>query len=211
MATPELPPAPPAKPLEDISPYIKLNGIVRSSDGTPEAGIWDISSNKYYAIRLKSSGEKSEVDVRKYYFLNNQRKPLESGNELVISEEFTSTNRTFKVNGFYEDGMVLTETIVPAKPAEAVAKGPPPNRLVEGMETRLASETASVKEIYFMLFKSPREGEEWARLRGIAWEWLTNRVFHTVSLIFIGSQAGDWTAPSYETSEEPGRFRCMYR
>lgn len=114
----ELPVPPPAKPLEDISPYIKLNGIVRSSDGTPEAGIWDISSNKYYAIRLKRTGEKTEVDVRKYYFLNNQRKPLDSGNELVISEEFTSTNRTFKVNGFHEDGMFLTETIVPAKPAE---------------------------------------------------------------------------------------------
>ena len=135
---PELPPPPPAKPLEDISPYIKLNGIVRSSDGTPEAGIWDISSNKYYSIRLKSSGEKTEVDVRKYYFLNNQRKPLDSGNELVINEEFTSTNRTFKVNGFYEDGMVLTETIVPAKPAEAVAKWPPPREKPTVSPTALA-------------------------------------------------------------------------
>ena len=97
------------KPKEDLSPYIKLTGITRRSDGSAMADVRDLANNIDYQIDLKPKGERYEVKVQKFYYIQDRRKKLDSWSELVISEEGTTTNRKFKVVGVDADELVLTE------------------------------------------------------------------------------------------------------
>ena len=103
------PPPPPAR-KEDISGYIKLTSVTR--EPSVGAEIWDKANNQLYVIELKPKGERYDISVEKFYYLNSAKKRLDKWAELVIAEEGTSTNRTFKVIGIDHDGIVLTEAVM---------------------------------------------------------------------------------------------------
>lgn len=118
---------PPPPPKEDISPYIKLTGITRRSDGTVTVDIRDQANNQEYTVDLKPRGERFEVKVQKYYFLQDKRKRLDFWPELVIQEETASTNRKFSVLGVHEDGLVISERVT-EMPKPPVYSGRPGSR-----------------------------------------------------------------------------------
>ncbi len=137
---------PPAKPKEDISPFIRLNGMMWSSDGTVEATIWDKAFNHYYEIRSRIRDGKTEFKVVKFYMLGEKRKPFYSETDLIVGEDETATNRTFKIVGIVDDGIVLIDkTIaetppVDAKPATATTRKPLEKSTVVSMnKTQLAN------------------------------------------------------------------------
>lgn len=109
---PDVRPPQPVKELEDISPYIKLNGITTSATGVRQATIWDRSLNYIYEVTLLEEGSKPDVRVRKLSIVAGRSPlPLERSKDLLINQDGTSTDRAFKVMGIYEDGLVLSETV----------------------------------------------------------------------------------------------------
>ncbi|MGL4419280.1 MAG: hypothetical protein ACRCZF_01325, partial [Gemmataceae bacterium] len=120
----------PPKPKEDISPFLRMTGLVREPDGkTITADIWDKANNQTYQIELVARGEKYDVKVEKFYYLKDRQKRLDRWTELVISEENTATNRTFKVVGVDGDGLVLTEaTTAPQEKSEKSEKPEKPEK-----------------------------------------------------------------------------------
>jgi hypothetical protein len=117
--------APP--PPEDISAFLKLNGVATGSDGNREASIWDFANNHYYEVVTREGyGGKPEIRVSKYYWLEGKRKPLEKGGELVIEEgKGVATYHKFKVHGFYHDGLLLSETVTEPTAKDKDPKLPP--------------------------------------------------------------------------------------
>lgn len=121
---------PPPPPPEDISPFIRLTGITWRSDSTMTAEIRDDANNYDYEVskRFGLDGD-LVVTVRKYYWLNNERKRLDAFDDLVISEEGTATNRTFKVLDFMLEGLLLSETVfVAGEGSEGVSSRKEPSK-----------------------------------------------------------------------------------
>jgi hypothetical protein len=129
----EPPPVKKETPKEDISPFIKMTGITRRSDGSIQVDIRDQANNQDYQIDLTPKGERYEVKVQKLYYINpTTRRKFYSEPTLTIQEEDSSTNRTFKVVGTHDDVVVLTEIVTAAtekkdaeKPMVSVRAGPP--------------------------------------------------------------------------------------
>jgi hypothetical protein len=122
-------------PKEDISPFIKMTGITRRSDGSIKVDLFDQANNQDYQIDLTPKGERYEVKVQKLYYINpTKRGKYYSEPTLTIQEEYASTNRTFKVVGTHDDVVVLTETatFADAKPdaekTKVVVRAGPPGR-----------------------------------------------------------------------------------
>lgn len=118
-------PPPPAAPKFDFSPYIKLNAITTNAAGVRQATIWDSTLNYIYEVTLLEEGATPDVRVRKQTLRQN-RDPLvvERGKELLISQEGSPFDRTFKVMGIYEDGLVLTETVTESAAKDKDGKEP---------------------------------------------------------------------------------------
>lgn len=109
-------PEPPPVVKEDIAGHIKLIGITRRSDGTATGEIKDIANNLDYIIDLKMKDGKPTASVLKYYYLRGKRRTFDSGGELDISDDTSSTARKFKVVGLDSDGVILTmKDAAPAK------------------------------------------------------------------------------------------------
>jgi hypothetical protein len=125
LPPPPPPPAPrvepPPEPLEDISAFVKLNAIIRSSDGRVRADIKDTANNLDYHIDLWMKDGKPVVKVEKFYFLKDRKKKLDGGTELHISDDTSSTERKFKVVGVDTNGtdLVLTASVAPSPPPDS--------------------------------------------------------------------------------------------
>lgn len=110
---PETPVAAPPKPKEDISPYIRLTGITWRSDGTVSAEIRDTANNLDYEVSRKIGLDGDmRIAVKKYFYLEGKRKPLDGWEDLVIAEDGTATDRQFKVLDFTGEGLILSERSV---------------------------------------------------------------------------------------------------
>jgi hypothetical protein len=114
---------PEPEPKEDTSAFIRLTGLGRNSDGTGSAVIEDVASKHEYMITIKSSEGKLQVDATKVYFLKGNRKKVDMdgpAGTLQISDESSSTSRTFKVIGINGDELVMVgPEATPARPAVA--------------------------------------------------------------------------------------------
>lgn len=103
-----IPPAPVVDPPpEDISPFIKLTGLARSSDGRGEATIKDVANNYDYHVELVLKDGTLVPKVEKFYYLKDRRKKLDGGTELNISDDNSGTARRFKVVGIESGGRGL--------------------------------------------------------------------------------------------------------
>lgn len=101
-------------PKDDVSSFIKLTGITRSSDGSATADIKDAANNFDYEVAIAYKGGGPTAKVRKHYYIKDKRKLLDTGTDLDISDDTSSTARRFRVVGVVDgDGLVL------------VADGPP--------------------------------------------------------------------------------------
>lgn len=106
----------PPPPKEDIAGHIKLIGITRRSDGTATAEIKDIANNLDYVIDLKMKDGKPVAGVQKFYYLRGKRRTFDTGGDLDISDDTSSTARKFKVIGLDADGVILSmKDAVPVK------------------------------------------------------------------------------------------------
>jgi hypothetical protein len=122
-------PAPP-RPLEDISPYIKLTSIASNSDGNFQATIWDSARNQTSEIMTEEvGGGKLIFKSRRYLFVKDRWRPAAPKEEglLITSdpEEQISTKHTFTILGQYQDGLLLSETTTVGGAKEADPKEQP--------------------------------------------------------------------------------------
>lgn len=102
---PEPEPEPPPVIKEDIAEFIKLTGITQRSDGTATVDIRDAANKLDYEVELKYVEGKSTAKVRKFYYIKDRRKIMDSGDVLEISDDTSSTSRKFRVLGL--DGAAL--------------------------------------------------------------------------------------------------------
>lgn len=109
----------PPKAKEDISAAIVLTGVTTSSDGTAEALIRDNANKLKYQI----DASPRRVKVTKFFYTGATKKKdpeYDTPDELVISDDNSSTNRRFKVVAVDETGLVVQDL----KPAEVPAPKP---------------------------------------------------------------------------------------
>ncbi|MBX9624254.1 MAG: Ig domain-containing protein [Gemmataceae bacterium] len=111
----------PPKPKEDIAAAIVLTGVTTASDGTAEALIRD-NANKF---KYQIDATRRRVKVTKFFYTegtNVKKKDADydTPDELVISDEKSSTSRRFKVVALDEEGLVVQDL----QPAEAPAPKP---------------------------------------------------------------------------------------
>jgi hypothetical protein len=133
------PPPPPKKeevvvvqppPKEDISPFIKMTGLKRATDGSGGAviDIWDKANNHSYTVTLVPKGEKFETKVRKTYVLGGKDKLIDLTTDLEIVEAGTSTNRKFSVVGWSGEELILTEKVTAADAIPDKGNGKPSSK-----------------------------------------------------------------------------------
>lgn len=144
----KLPVPPPDKPKEkekvveippgpDISAYIQLVTLVKSSDGTAHVEIFDKWNNYDFEINMKQVGEKLGIDAMRFmktkksnFYPDGRMKDAsypKGGNVLAFADEKSSTNRTFKIYGVDGNALVLGETAgadPKAKPTGKFTKPP---------------------------------------------------------------------------------------
>lgn len=90
----------------------------------------------------------------------------------------------------------------------SIERDEPPEALIQAVEARIVTDKISLKEVFFLLFQSPHDSEEWVLVRLKALEWLTNRPFHAVSLIVMGVETKAWAALRCHYGEDGGNFLC---
>ncbi len=111
---------PPPPPGPDISAYIQLVTLVKSSDGTAHVEIFDKWNNYDFEINMKQVGEKLAIEAMRYmktkksnFYPDGRMKDAsypKGGNVLAFSDDKSSTNRTFKIYGVDGNALVLGET-----------------------------------------------------------------------------------------------------
>ena len=104
---------------EDISAAILLIGVSSASDGTATAVIRD-NANRY---KYQIDASPRRVKVTKFFYNGATKKrdgEYDTPDELVISDESSSTSRRFKVVAVEDAGLVVQDL----KPAEAPAPKP---------------------------------------------------------------------------------------
>jgi hypothetical protein len=108
-------PDPPKPPPEDISPFIKLNGITWRPDGSATADIFDVANKLDYEVNraFNIHGEMG-ISVKKFFYLNSGRKVPETTDVLEIRVDSDSRERHFKVLDFTHEGLILSELLVVA-------------------------------------------------------------------------------------------------
>ncbi len=102
----------------DVSGAIILTMVSIWSDGTASAAIRDAASRQRYEIEI----EGKKVTVSKFYYIKDKKKADSDPNTdglLTISDDNSSTKRTFKLIGVDSDGLILQDQ----KPAPAKPKG----------------------------------------------------------------------------------------
>ena len=110
---------PPPPPGPDISPWIRLVSMVKSSDGSAHVELTDIYNNFDFEINLTQQGEKLIVKAIRY----KKEKPSDknpngrvvdkdfpSGGMLAIADEKSRTKHLFKIYGIDGSALVLGET-----------------------------------------------------------------------------------------------------
>ncbi len=96
-------------PKEDTSPFIRMTGIGRNSDGSGTAVIEDLASKQEYLIDMHWVKDKLTPEVVKYYYsVKGLKKSYAPEPDLDISEATSGTAKKFRVVGFDGDGLVLT-------------------------------------------------------------------------------------------------------
>jgi hypothetical protein len=112
---------PTEKSREDISQTIILTSVIIPSSGNALATVRD-NANKYkYEIEGTPLGARVE---KMWYVGDKKRKDTDYKDRtlLIISDDWSATNRTFKVVAMDYDGLIVSED----KPAGAAAKAPAP-------------------------------------------------------------------------------------
>lgn len=121
-------PKPETKPKEDISTAIILTGTVPRSDGTAWARIFDNANRLRYTIDADAKGATVLKEYKKAATLP-WKKDVDHDfpkGILVISDDETSTNRTFKIVAIDIDGLIVADMKpdgASAAPAKAPGKG----------------------------------------------------------------------------------------
>lgn len=112
----EIPVVPPGP---DISPYIRLVSIVKSSDGTAHAELTDLWNNFDFEINLTQKGEKLIVKAIRYKkekqsdAVPNGRaidKDYPEGGVLSFADDKSRTKHLFKIYGIDGIALILSET-----------------------------------------------------------------------------------------------------
>ena len=106
---------------EDISRNILLTSVIIPSSGNAVATVRDHANKLLYAIEGTPLGAR----VERFYFIGDKKKKDSDYKDrtlLIISDDWSSTNRTFKVVGMDYDGLILSED-VPAVKAPAPRAG----------------------------------------------------------------------------------------
>ena len=164
--TPEVVRAP--EPKEDTSPFIRMTGFGRNSDGSGTAVIEDIASKQEYVIDLHWVKDKLTPEVVKYYYsVKGLKKSYAPEPDLDISESTSGTAKKFRVVGFDGDGLVLAlleGAEVAPKPPQSGSGRPTPTSLpktdkIEKTDADSSATTESNERVY--LWKS---GESLSRI-----------------------------------------------
>lgn len=116
---------PPAKPKEDVSTAIILTGTVPRSDGTAWARIFDNANRLRYTIDADAKGATVVKEYKKAATLPWRKDPDydQPKGVLVISDDETSTNRTFRIIAIDIDGLIVADLKPDGATAPAPAKG----------------------------------------------------------------------------------------
>ena len=132
---PVKPPDPPPPPGPDISPYIRLVSIVKSSDGSAHVELTDLWNNFDFEINLTQTGEKLIAKAIRYRkekqsdkFPNGRvvDEGFPGGGMLAFSDEKSRTKHLFKIYGIDGIALILSETAgVEPKPASKPGFGKP--------------------------------------------------------------------------------------
>ncbi len=104
----------------DISPYIRLVTLVKSSDGSAHVEIFDVWNNLDFEINMQQKGEKLTIEAKRYMKMKKSDKrpdgrmedpafPKE-GNMLAFSDEKSSTKHLYKIYGVDGNALILGET-----------------------------------------------------------------------------------------------------
>jgi hypothetical protein len=130
------------KVLPDISDSIRLIIAATRSDGTATAVVRDNFNPLTYEIEM---GQDGRIKILKYDHIGPRKKldrtyRLNDPGMLIISDDASSTNRSFKVIAVDSDGLVLADTkpVKPEKPVEK-EKVPQPARVGQGPAEPLAA------------------------------------------------------------------------
>ncbi len=118
-----LPPLPEPKarePEPDISPFIRLVTLVKSSDGTAHVEIFDQWNNYDFEINIRQKGEKLIIEAMRYlktkksdFYPDGRMKDRtfpKEGNLLAFSDEKSSTKHVYKIYGIDGTALILGET-----------------------------------------------------------------------------------------------------
>jgi hypothetical protein len=106
-------------PGPDISPYIRLVSIVKSSDGSAHIELTDLWNNFDFEINLAQKGEKLMVKAIRYKKEKQSDKSpngrvvdkdFPGGGLLAFSDEKSRTKHLFKIYGIDGTALVLSET-----------------------------------------------------------------------------------------------------
>ena len=107
-------------PGPDISPYIRLVTLVKSSDGSAHVEIFDVWNNLDFEINMKQKGEKLTIEAMRYLKMKKSDKRPDGrmedpffpkgGNLLEFSDEKSSTKHLYKIYGIDGNALLLGET-----------------------------------------------------------------------------------------------------
>ena len=106
-------------PGPDISPYIRLVTLVKSSDGSAHVEIFDVWNNLDFEINMKQKGEKLTIEAMRYMKMKkSDQRPdgrmedptfPKEGNMLAFSDEKSSTKHLYKIYGVDGNALILGE------------------------------------------------------------------------------------------------------
>jgi len=129
------PPSTPPGP--DISAYIQLVTLVKTSDGSAHIEIFDKWNNYDFEINMKQKGEKLTIEAMRYlktkktdFYPDGRMKDIafpKDGNMLAFADEKSSTKHLFKIYGIDGNGLILgeTESKEPSQPSGGKSPKPP--------------------------------------------------------------------------------------
>lgn len=98
---------PPAKPKEDVSPYIRLVGLTVRSNGTALVDVWDTFNNVKYEVETGIDGTRVQKYVRSTDGARTPDLGYRSGGVILLNPPDSSTNRSFRLVAVEGDGIYL--------------------------------------------------------------------------------------------------------